>query len=72
MEKIKNKIEMGLIKARCGLYNFVHKDNGDTNFISIALIIAIVVVLAGIVLSFARTGAEKAGEKVTNFIENAT
>ena len=57
-----------MIKAKIGLYKFVHDETGDTNFVSVALIIAIVVILAGIVLGFAKPAVEKAGQKVTDFI----
>lgn len=45
-------------------------ESGDTNFISIAIIIAIVVVLAGVFIAFGKPAIEQIGKKVKEFIDN--
>lgn len=41
-----------LAKAQCRLYAFVHDERGDTNFISILVILGIALALAAVFLAF--------------------
>ncbi len=46
LNKIKEKMDCGLLKTKMALHDFWHKENGDTNFISIAIILVIVIAVA--------------------------
>ena len=50
------------------LDEFKKREDGDTNFVSMLLIIGIVVVIAGLFLIFGRTVMETISAKVTAFI----
>ncbi len=50
--------------------NFRHEERGDTNFISMLIIIAIVVVLAGLFLAFGKTVMKTVSDIVTTWILN--
>ena len=41
-----------LVMAKVKLYNFFHDEKGDTNFISIMVLLGIALALAGVFLSF--------------------
>ena len=58
-----------MIKGK--IRNFWNDESGDTNFIAIILIIAVVVVLAGIFLTFATGAMNKVSDQVTNFVDSA-
>lgn len=69
MRNIKGRIDDLIIKGKCKWNGFCNEEKGDTNFISIAVIIAIVVVLAGIFLTLGETSMNKVSNKVNNFIK---
>ncbi len=48
MKKLREKMNMGAIR----LYAALQNERGDTNFISILIILGIVVVLAGVFIGF--------------------
>lgn len=52
MDKILNKMCLGYCKAKCKFDNFLNEERGDTNFISIAIILIIVVALALVFIKF--------------------
>lgn len=52
-----------------GVYSFMHDEDGDTNFISILIILGIVVVLAGVFLVFKDQILEMVSGKVDTFTE---
>lgn len=49
MKKLLNAM---VVKARMAKENFFKKENGDTNFISILVVLAIVMVVAGTFIAF--------------------
>lgn len=48
---------------------FKKREDGDTNFVSMLLIIGIVVVIAGLFLAFGKDVVSQISEKVTKFIK---
>lgn len=50
--KIRKKMNSMIVKCKTGIYNFFHDEKGDTNFISILVILAIVTVLIALFLAF--------------------
>ena len=52
MKKLTNKVNSLLIKAKCKADMFLHNEKGDTNFISILVILGIVLALAAVFLAF--------------------
>lgn len=55
-------------KAMAGIQNFLREEEGDTNFISILIILGIVIILAGIFMAF----KDKIIGQVNNIIANFT
>lgn len=50
--KLMNKVNTLYIKAQCKIAAFKNNEKGDTNFISILVILGIVLALAGVFLAF--------------------
>lgn len=70
MKKITKFMDEEIIKVKCFAYNFFHDDNGDTNFISIAIVAAIVVVLAGFFMFIGKDTMKELKNQVHDFITN--
>ena len=68
MNKINEMLIMMQIKVMCAIEDFKNDERGDTNFISMMIIIGIVVVLAGLFLTLGRSVMTSITNKVTNFI----
>lgn len=68
MNKINEMLIMMQIKVTCAIEDFKNDERGDTNFISMMIIIGIVVVLAGLFLTLGRSVMTSITNKVTNFI----
>ena len=62
-----NRIQM---KALSAFTKFMRSEKGDTNFISIIIIVAIVIALAGIFWAFAKGGMSTISSKFTKFINS--
>ena len=60
-----NRIQM---KAVSAFTKFMRSERGDTNFISIIIIVAIVIALASIFWMFAKNGMSTISSKFTKFI----
>ena len=56
------------LKAASFGESVIKNEDGDTNFISIAIIIAIVVIVAGIFMGIATGAIQKIGQKINDFI----
>ena len=69
MTKIKERMDELVIGGKCVWDNFWNNEKGDTNFISIAIIVSIVVVLACIFLAIGQNSMNNVGNKVNNFIK---
>ena len=52
MKKLSGKIENALWRAKFALNRFAKEERGDTNFISIAIILVVVLVLAVVFIAF--------------------
>lgn len=52
MQKLKNKLYALDLKVRMGLYNLMNNEDGDTNFISIAIVLVIVLAIAVLFIGF--------------------
>lgn len=63
MKKIKEKIEQALISAKLAMTRFASEERGDTNFLSIAIILVVVLALAVVFIAF--------GDKVTGWVNDA-
>lgn len=68
MKKINEMLTKLQIKAYCALSNFKNSERGDTNFVSILIIIGIVVVLAGLFLTLGKDVMTSISQKVKDFI----
>lgn len=69
MRKINNMIIAMKNNAYQTMEEFKTSERGDTNFVSMLLIIGIVVVLAGLFLTLGEDVMELISEKVTDFID---
>lgn len=54
MDRILDKINLSLIKAKMAMNDFLNDESGDTNFISIAIILVVVIVVAIIFIGFSQ------------------
>jgi len=68
MKKINEMLTKLQIKAYCALSNFKNSERGDTNFVSMLIIIGIVVVLAGLFLTLGKDVVSSISQKVKDFI----
>lgn len=68
MRKINEMLTKMQVKAYCKLTNFINSERGDTNFVSMLLIIGIVVVLAGLFLTLGKNVVTSISQKVQDFI----
>lgn len=58
--------------ARNGMKKFLTSERGDTNFISIIIVLVIVVFVAGMVWTLVNTYMPELMEKVTDFFDDLT
>ncbi len=70
MSRINNFFTALQAKAYCKICKFMENEQGDTNFVSMLLIIGIVVVLAGLFLTLGKGVMTSIGQKVTEFINS--
>lgn len=68
MKKINEMLTKLQIKAYCALSDFKNSERGDTNFVSMLIIIGIVVVLAGLFLTLGKDVMTSISQKVKDFI----
>ena len=64
MKKIKEKIEQALISAKLAMTRFASEERGDTNFLSIAIILVVVLALAVVFIAF--------GDELTGMLGEST
>ena len=64
MKKIKEKIESALISAKLAMGRFASEERGDTNFLSIAIILVVVLALAVVFIAF--------GDELTGMLNEST
>ncbi len=70
MKKLNEKLTKLYIKARYSVVSFMESERGDTNFVSMLIIIGIVVVLAGLFLTVGKDVMASVSQKVTDFISD--
>ena len=63
------KLDKMLINAKTRFTQFKNSEKGDTNFVSMLLIIGIVVVLAGLFLTLGKDVMDQISDNVTKFIK---
>lgn len=68
MKKLKETLGMWQAKAYCRYLNFKYGERGDTNFISILIILGIVVVLGGLFIGFKDQIIGKVTDMVQGFL----
>ncbi len=68
MKKIREMMTNLQFKAFCAVQNFKNSERGDTNFVSMLIIIGIVVVLAGLFLTLGKDVMASISQKVKDFI----
>ena len=52
MKKLRNKLNLAVLKGQMALRDFLSNERGDTNFISIAIVLIIVMVIAVAFIAF--------------------
>lgn len=66
-----NKIEKALVTGYCRIHKCIsditHNEKGDTNFISILIILGVVIILSGIFIGFKDQIVQKVTEEVGKF-----
>ena len=67
LDKIKEKLTKAFCKVQTEVYFVTHDDRGDTNFISIIIILGIVIIVAGVFVAFKDSILEAAGEAIERF-----
>ena len=70
MKTLVNKMNRIQMRAVSAFTKFMKSERGDTNFISIIIIIAIVIALAGIFWAFAKNGMSTISSKFTQFLSS--
>lgn len=69
MKKINELFLMMYVKAVIAVEDFKNSERGDTNFVSMLLIIGIVVVLAGLFLTLGKGVMNSITTKINEFIK---
>lgn len=67
MNKIEQKLDNMVWKVRRGVTSFLYTEDGDTNFLSIIIILAIVLLLAIAFMAFKDQILKTVNEAWTNF-----
>lgn len=70
MNRIDGMLTSLYVKVGAAARKFKESERGDTNFVSMLLIIGIVVVLAGLFLTLGKGVMNTIGKNVNNFIKN--
>ena len=70
MKALVNKMNRIQMRAVSAFTKFMRSERGDTNFISIIIIVAIVIALASIFWTFAKGGMSQISSKFTQFLSS--
>ncbi len=70
MEKLNRKLLGAYVRATTAVKSFIHGERGDTNFISILIILGIVVVFAGLFLTLGKDVFATMTESIKKFFED--
>lgn len=69
MRKLMKKIDNKLFAARNAMKAFMNSDRGDTNFVSIAIILVVIIVIAILFITLGQNMASKLGEKIRELMD---
>ena len=69
MRKLARKLEGALIRAKLAAERFTTEERGDTNFISIAIILVIVLAIAIVFITFGQALLPKMQEKIQEILD---
>lgn len=69
MKKLKNKLNNTMIQVKCKAAEFLSNERGDTNFISIAIILIVIVGIAIAFIGFGNQIMDRFNEAVTNLMD---
>lgn len=69
LQKIKDKLTSAFCKAQSEIHLMSNDEQGDTNFISIIIVLGIVILIAGVFVGFKDQILEAASEAIENFQE---
>ncbi|MDD4095859.1 MAG: hypothetical protein PHP22_06425 [Oscillospiraceae bacterium] len=69
IQKIETAVHALSFRAKQGFRNLITSEEGDTNFISIIIVLIIVVGIAGILIAFREALKEKFDEVVGGFLD---
>lgn len=69
MSKIRDTINAKLIALYATMQSFFTEERGDTNFISIAIILVVVLVIAGIFITFGNTITSGLNTAIEDFLK---
>lgn len=64
MKKLIDKLNISLLRTQAAAKNFLSDERGDTNFISIAIILVVVIVIAIVFITLGQDLAASLKEKV--------
>lgn len=67
MNKIYNRLGMLYLNAKFKVQNFLRDENGDTNFLSIMIIMGIVLILAVVFMALRKNIVEFVKNAIDNF-----
>lgn len=67
LDKIKEKLTKAFYKVQTEVYCATHDDQGDTNFISIIIVLGIVIIVAGVFVGFKDQILDEAGKAIEGF-----
>lgn len=69
MKKLIKKLNFAITTAKCAANDFVADERGDTNFISIAIILVVVIVIAILFITLGQDLAASLGEKINDLMD---
>ena len=72
LAKVRETIIVNAMRAKLAMNDFKESERGDTNFISILIILGIVVILAGVFIGFKDQIIGKVEEFMGTFMEKET
>lgn len=67
LDKIKEKLTKAFCKLQTEVYCAAHDEQGDTNFISIIIVLGIVIIVAGVFVGFKNQILDEAGKAIEKF-----
>lgn len=70
MNGILEKLKQKNIELQVKVLKVLHDDRGDTNFISIAIVLAIVLSIVAVFIYFRNEILDKVTEEIQKFLEN--